>query len=162
VDKRYKYAYNKHHHECYTRETTLFMKTLTTLLLLITLSASAQLEAYHLYKVYYPDTEVTVVNGTGSAHAYLLANWGTTNEVADLNGDGVVSASDNNILLGSWGQVLWNEAQYNCGGKFTQYQCFSLFIQDQKMFVAGWYQYASDVVRVTTFNPVAEWYFVQL
>lgn len=137
------------------------MKLLLTILTFITLSASAQIEAYHLYKVHYPQTGVTVPNKTGTAQYYLTSNIGTTNEVADLDGNGVVNAGDITHFLGD-GVQLWNQAQWNCGGKITQYQCFALWIQSQGMWVNGVAQYAPNVVVVYTFNPIAEWYWFSL
>ena len=102
------------------------MKTILTILLLSTLTASAQLDPlyqHQLYKVEYgnqfaPDS--VKVNGTSFVLGFFLSGFGTTTSapdmlsadvpfMLDLNSDGLVNVTDLMLLLENYGDVIWND-----------------------------------------------------
>lgn len=112
------------------------MKKVITAILILTCSlVEAQvdpLEGYHLYKV--EQNEVAIPNGVTGSILYILGNFGSEAlsdnpftggpaYVADLNGDGLVNTGDLTILMGVYGQTIW-ELDPEC--EDTLYNCFLL------------------------------------
>ena len=105
-------------------------------LIVFSLKSKAQTPLYQhqLYKVVYTDGTVGI-NTTGQSLSYLLGSYGATStgldvaSVADINGDSVVNIADLLEFLGQYDNVLYNEAQSNCGNVST-FDCWYIKIND--------------------------------
>jgi len=94
---------------------------------------------HQLYK--FVDNEGNVTpNGTGMSLALLLSHYGSTSEgvdiesVVDLDGDNVVNVSDLMDFLGSYGEVLYNVAQFNCG-QVGNFACWQQYYPEQVLVI---------------------------
>lgn len=151
------------------------MKTILTILLLSTLTASAQLDPlyqHQLYKVEYGDQfapDSVKVNGTSFVLGFFLSGFGTTTSapdmfnadvpfMLDLNSDGVVNVTDLMLFLENYGDVIWNQAQFGCSSLVTNYACWLSYYPDMQV-LSIMNLPAEPIKMIRTSNPDANWWW---
>lgn len=139
------------------------MKTLiTTLLLVLSIQSFGQLENHRLYKAVEANGQIHVQSNTGSL-VLLLGAFGSTSEsypdqasVIDLNWDEVVNNADLMILLGAWGNVLWEQSE-DCD-QSTHY----CFLSDFPQQVAATHFFPGQPFKmIQTTTLITEWWWVE-
>jgi len=127
---------------------------------------------HQLYKVEYGPQlapESVVVNGTGMSLLFFLGNYGEiTGSVsqfdadlaycADLNFDGIVSVGDLLVVLGDFGSVIWNQAQFGCSSELTTFACWLSYFPDMQLMSVMWL-IDQPIRMVRTENPSANWWW---
>lgn len=139
------------------------MKTaLITLFLILSIQSFGQLENHRLYKAVEASGQIHVQANTGSLVS-LLGAFGSTSEsypdlasVIDLNWDEVVNNADLMILLGAWGNVLWEQSE-ECDQ--STYICFLLDFPGQYAGTSWFPGQPFKMIQTTTL--ITEWWWVE-
>lgn len=116
---------------------------------------------HQLYKFVNNDGTV-YPNGTGMSLALLLEHYDSIStgddiqSVVDLDGDGVVNVGDLMQFLGSYGDVLWNVAQFNCGASVGTFACWFQYYPEQVLVI---YHYPDEPFKMVQTDEGEWWWF---